>query len=75
MDQHPVLAKVPADEKLYVIARQSAGRTRAYSFWMQVTQINTDAQTGRETGNQSRETEKEHAFISKPHASSNRNPM
>jgi len=73
MDQHPVLAKVPEDEKLYVIARQSAGRTRAYSFWMQVTQTYTDAQTGRETRNQRRETEKEHAFISKPFVSSKRN--
>jgi hypothetical protein len=42
MDQHPVLAKVPAEDKLYIIGRQSAGRTRAYSFWLQVTRMPTD---------------------------------
>ncbi len=32
--QHPVLAKLGGHQKLYIIARQSAGRSRTYSFWL-----------------------------------------
>ena len=35
LDQHPVLAKVPSDMRLYIIGRQSPGRTRTYTFWLQ----------------------------------------
>ena len=35
LDQHPVLAKVPAELRLFIICRQSPGHTKSYNFWMQ----------------------------------------
>lgn len=35
LEQHPVLARVPAHHRLYIICRQSPGHTKSYNFWVQ----------------------------------------
>ena len=35
LEQHPVLARVPAHHRLFIICRQSPGHTKSYNFWVQ----------------------------------------
>jgi hypothetical protein len=60
--QHPVLAKLGAHQKLYIIARQSAGRSRTYSFWilpMQPNDSKDERKEERREGERGREEEEE----------------
>ena len=35
LEQHPILARVPAHQRLYIIRRQWRGGATAYNFWLQ----------------------------------------
>ena len=35
LEQHPILARVPAHQRLYIIRRQWRGGLTAYNFWLQ----------------------------------------